>query len=151
MDLASTFGVDLRGLEVVSLQPEDVTEDVVELIKRAIEWSCGDIEVGDILRFHEKGTVQIFGGLHDSAVEAVMVTEFVQYPRKKVLVVLALAGAVREFAPFLAFIEHWAAMNDAVEIEALCREAIARYAKRYGFREVRRVVRKVIERRICNG
>ena len=93
------------------------------------------------------GAMQMFGGLRGSAIEAVMVTEFVQYPRKKVLVVLALAGAVREFAPFLAFIEHWAAMNDAEEIEAFCRESMARYTRRYGFREVRRVIRKVIERR----
>lgn len=146
VDLAATFGVDLRGLEVVSLQPEDVTEDVVELLKRSVEWANGDLDVGDLLRAHAKGTMQMFGGMRGSAVEAVMVTEFVQYPKKKVLVVLALAGKAREFTPFLAFIEHWAQLNGATEIEAFCRKVMVRYTRRFGFREVRSVVRKTIER-----
>lgn len=147
LDLVTAAGLNLPGLEVYSVPAGEATEDIRGMLLRAEEWSAGDVEVEDWIQMHARGRAQLFVGLRDSGLEAVMLTEFVQYPRRKVLVILALAGRAKQFAPFMKFIEHWAELNGAEAVEAYCREAMVRYAERYGFVEVRRVIRKTVERR----
>lgn len=147
LDLVTAAGLDLPGLEVYSVPAGEATEDIRGMLLRAEEWSAGDVDVEDWMQMHARGAVQLFTGLYDGGLEAVMLTEFAQYPRRKVLVILALVGRAKQFVPFMKFIEHWAELNGAEAIEAYCREAIVRYARRQGFVEVRRVIRKTLDRR----
>jgi hypothetical protein len=147
-ELASTAGVDLQGLEVYTLPPEDVTEEVYELLDRAMQYSEGEMNVGWLLRRHAVGMVQLFVGTRDGGLECVMATEFVQYPLRKTLQILAVAGNAKPFRPFFTFIDFWAEENGADAVDAWCRPSMARMLRRVGFKPVRQMVRREIERSV---
>lgn len=148
IELASTSGLDLKGLEVYSLQPEDVDGEVVTLLNEAMKWAEGEMDTGWLLQQHAVGAVTIFAGLKDNVIVSIMATEFVAYPRKKVLHILAAAGKIRTFREFLPWIEYWAKLNGATSIDAWCRAPVARLFRAVGFRSVREMIRHELERSV---
>ena len=144
-ELTAMAGIDLPGLEVYSLHPEDISEEVFDLLNEAMKYSEGEMNVGWLLRRHAVGMVQIFVGTRDGALECVMATEFVQYPLRKTLQILAVAGRAKQFRPFLTFIEFWAKENGANALDAWCRPEVVRLLRPVGFKPVRQMVRRNIE------
>lgn len=144
VDLVKAAKVPLTDLEVFTIDAWGVDEDVLRLLNLGFRYSDGEQTSGDFLRQMEKGLGNLFVGLRNDELVAVMATEFVQYARKKTLRIVALAGTIRPFEPMLEFVESWAKANGAVELEAACRESMARMVRHYGFKEVYRLVRKPI-------
>jgi hypothetical protein len=122
------------GLGSKQIVGKDVPiEDVLELLEESARYSNGELTAVDLLDGVFRKVYQLWLGYAGGRVASVMVTELLQYPRKKVCVILAIAGETKRFANTFEVIKQWAAMNGAVELEAYCRPAITRLARRYGF------------------
>ena len=144
VDLVKAAKVPLTDLEVYTIDAMGVDEPVRRLLDQGFRYSDGEQTSGDFVRQLAKGLGNLFVGMKDGELTTVMATEFVQYARKKTLRIVAVAGALRPFEPMLDFVESWAESNGATEIEAACRESMARMVRHYGFREVYRLVRKPV-------
>lgn len=108
-------------------------DDVRDLLEKAIEYIEHEMTLMDMLVAIQREVFQLWLGYQEEQVVSVMVTELVQYPKKKVCRIVALAGSTRQFASTFEVIKSWAAANGAVELEAFCRPAITRLARCYGF------------------
>lgn len=89
--------------------------------------------------------MQVWIAGKNQKVVAVMVTEIVIYPRQKALKMVAMAGTdFSEWEEGWNKIEAWAREHGCTRVEAMTRPGITKLAKRHGFREMYRFIRKDI-------
>lgn len=107
-----------RGKEERWLQPIPAEElagvwwQVYPLIYGAAERSGGRYEAADIKKAIESLDMQLWIIRAGDSVEAVAVTEIIQYPRRKLVKVNIGAGKnYKEWIPLLAEIEEWGKEN----------------------------------------
>jgi hypothetical protein len=103
----------------------------------------GEFTVEDIRRLTEAGRVITAIAEKDGEAVMAMAFEFVHYPRKVAVNILALGGhGVDEVAgAFWDTFKEWCRSAGASAIEASCSEAMARLLSRQEFKCVYRVVR----------
>ena len=123
--------------QVVGGEVDDVFEQAVPLLRKALKHANGELTEYHIYRFVQAGLMQLWVGYERGEVAAVMVTEIADYPLKRVVRVLALAGKTAPFEDTFERIKLWAAENGAVELEAYCRPAVTRLIRRWGFFKLR--------------
>lgn len=110
-------------------------------IERALVYADGVLGFSDVKKAVEDGVMQLWVGENE---DAVMVTELVDYPAKRVARVVAIAGALRKYKDQFDLFLAWAKMNGACEVEAWCRPAVARLLRRYGFEKRQEIVRRPV-------
>ena len=77
------------------VQPEDIAyiwDQVAPLLERTKEHSEGELETDDFLEPLTHGDMQLWIATEQSDVHAVMVTQLITYPQKKILRIISLAG-----------------------------------------------------------
>ena len=77
------------------IQPEDVAyvwEDVSPMLARVIRHTEGELEPDDFLEPLTHGTMQLWMAVEKNTVEAVMVTQRIEYPQKTILRAIAMSG-----------------------------------------------------------
>jgi hypothetical protein len=124
---------DERGSrQIVGPEIAFFVEEVSPLLYEALQYSRGEMSVEDALAFVAEGFCQLWiGGDKDKRI--VILTEIADFPQKRVVRIVALAGETAHYISMFEAIKRWAAMNGASELEAYCRPSVARLAKRYGF------------------
>jgi hypothetical protein len=117
---------------------------VVEgLLQKAVDYAHGDITTEDLRLACIREEMQLFIFWDGETAKSSLVTEFLQYPRKKVIRVIAAAGkgygqCVREYWDLLSV---WAGQNGVSEFESWNRPSMTRYLRRLGFEKVYEVTR----------
>ena len=83
-----------RTCKVFLIEAEDIDlvwDDVVPLIERALQHAEGELIPEDIKTHLDKGDLRLWIALEGKETIAAMVTEIIQYPRKKIVRVITLA------------------------------------------------------------
>jgi hypothetical protein len=102
----------IRGIQGAELGA--VWEQVLPLVERALSRGCG-FGAADVRQSLEEGRRQLFV---TPALDCVLITEDVGYPRQRVLHVFALAGRLpADWREILTAIERWAASRGCTAIE----------------------------------
>jgi hypothetical protein len=127
------------------LTPEETARRIGELeilLAPAFDCSVGEITTIDALLLAIQGRMFVFVGENNSRINAALIVEFMDFPRRRVLNVVGWAGPSREFYWYLSVLEEWAMANGAKEIRGYGPERAMRHACRFGFQEIYRVYRK---------
>ncbi len=104
------------------LYPADVPyvwEDVAPMLAKAAVHSEGELEPEDFLEPLSTGEMQLWVAYEDDDhINAAMVTQFIQYPQKKILRIISLAGEdFKKIKNFQAVIEGFAIKYGCTAIE----------------------------------
>ena len=122
-----------RTCKVFLIEAEDVGlvwDDVVPLIERALQHAEGELVPDDIKKHLDKNDLRLWIALEGKETIAAMVTEIIQYPRKKIVRVITLAGKNMDmWYDFLPMIEGYAIRNGCSSLEAWSRKGMARKLK----------------------
>jgi len=122
-----------RSCKVYLIEPDDiglVWDDVVPLIEKALQHAEGELVPDDIKKHLDKGDLRLWIALESKEIIAAMVTEVIQYPRKKIVRVITLAGKNMDmWYDFLPMIEGYAISHGCSSLEAWSRKGMARKLK----------------------
>ena len=122
-----------RSCKIFLLEAEDIDlvwDDVVPLIEKALQHAEGELVPDDIKKHLDKGDLRLWIALEGKETIAAMVTEVIQYPRKKIVRVITLAGRNMDmWYDFLPMIEGYAIRNGCSSLEAWSRKGMARKLK----------------------
>ena len=69
-----------------------IWEEVYPLIDKAQVYAAGELDTQDFFAMIENGDMQLWIAEDDGDIFAMMLTEFVQYPRKKVMRIVSIGG-----------------------------------------------------------
>ena len=139
---------------------EDVTlmgirHDMVEAIwdkakphlEKALEYSDGEFEIDNVLKFLLDRTMQLWVLYDISTHDVVMAgcTEIIVYPNKKICRVVLMGGLSMNLwqAQTTAF-EEWAREQGCTQMETLARKGLAKKLTKLDYRQVYQVCRKDI-------
>lgn len=119
------------------------SRELVNELSRAVEHAAGDFTITDLLFVATTGGAQIWQLEHEGQWLGAVVTQIAEYPRQRVLRILALAG--KGIAPYvkemLDVLLQFGAQNRAYQIEANARPSMERLMRRYGFYSTYAVMR----------
>ena len=122
-----------RSCKIFLLEAEDIDlvwDDVVPLIEKALQHAEGELVPDDIKKHLDKNDLRLWIALEGKETIAAMVTEIIQYPRKKIVRVITLAGKNMDmWYDFLPMIEGYAIRNGCSSLEAWSRKGMARKLK----------------------
>ena len=121
--------------------------DVEPLVEKWIKAGYGEIAAEDIKDFVRSGHMQMFCIHKNFSIKLIAITEFVQYPRMKVLRIVAFAGE----KPLLAFkfqpaLECWARANGAEFIETFATPETVKLDMRVGMKPLYTLMRMPLSR-----
>ena len=110
-----------KTLKAQIVQPEDVAyiwEEVAPLLEKVKEHTEGELETDDFLEPLTHGDMQLWMATEESDVRAVMVTQIITYPQKRVLRIISLAGEdFEEIRSFQEMIEGFAVKLECTALE----------------------------------
>ena len=139
----STRVVDGLNYEMRRLGKEEILSRMLELEKfcaPAFQKAHGEIQAIDALILAMEGRCWVFVGEINSRINVTVICETVQYPRLRVLNILAYAGRTQGFQWFHEELVQWATNEGYDEIRGYGTEATMRLArKNYGWEEIYRV------------
>ena len=119
--------------KVALVEAEDVDmvwDDVSPLIEKALRHAEGELIPDDIKKHLDSANLRLWVALKDKDVIAAMVTEIIQYPRKKIVRVITLAGKdMSLWYDFLPMLEGYAIRHGCSSLEALTRKGMTRKLK----------------------
>jgi hypothetical protein len=119
--------------KVALVEAEDIDMvwgDVVPLIEKALLHAEGELMPDDIKKHLDSADLRLWVALKDKDVIASMVTEIIQYPRKKIVRVITLAGKdMSLWYDFLPMLEGYAIRNGCSSLEAWTRKGMTRKLK----------------------
>ena len=69
-----------------------ICEEVYPLLEKAQVYAAGELETQDFFEMVESGDMQLWIAEDDGGIFAMMLTEFIQYPRKKVMRIVSIGG-----------------------------------------------------------
>ena len=119
--------------KVALVEAEDIDmvwDDVVPLIEKALRHAEGELIPEDIKKHLDSANLRLWVALEDRDVIAAMVTEIIQYPRKKIVRVITLAGKnMGLWYDFLPMLEGYAIRHGCSSLEAWSRKGMARKLK----------------------
>ena len=134
--------------KVSVLYGEEIRERFEELegaIAPAFACAHGELGAKEALELCAEGKAWCFIGEINEKLTALLIAEFMQFPKLRVLNILAYAGDARSFYQFGQVLETWGKLNGATEIRGYGGEAQMRLARRvHGFKEIYRVYAKPI-------
>ena len=121
---------------LVAVRPEDVRYiwDVVKpLIDKALHHSAGEMDSSDVLNLINKGTEVLWVGIKDEKIFCAGTTEFIHYPKKKVLRIITFATEpgyyYKLWGDFINTLERFCKQNKCNSIEAWARKGLAKKLK----------------------
>jgi len=119
--------------KVALVEAEDIDMvwgDVVPLIEKALLHAEGELMPEDIKKHLDSADLRLWVALKDKDVIASMVTEIIQYPRKKIVRVITLAGKdMSLWYDFLPMLEGYAIRHGCSSLEAWTRKGMTRKLK----------------------
>ncbi len=122
-----------RTCKVALVEAEDIDmvwDDVAPLIEKALRHAEGELIPDDIKKHLDSANLRLWVALEDKDVIAAMVTEIIQYPRKKIVRVITLAGKnMGLWYDFLPMLEGYAIRHGCSSLEAWTRKGMTRKLK----------------------
>lgn len=130
--LGSVHGILYSDIDVV-------WDECVPHLNRALQYADGKYTLDSLKKSMESRNMQLWVYIKDS-IKACMVTQIVNYPGKRVCLILFIGGShMSEWISFEPFIEQWARENKSDSIEIYGRPG---WAKVLGWEQIHVVLRK---------
>ena len=121
------------SFKVALVNPDDVDlvwDEVIPLIEKALLHAEGELMPDDIKKHLDTGDLRLWVAFENKHVIASMVTEIIQYPRKRIVRVITLAGRGMDmWYDFLPMLEGYAVRNGCSSLEAWTRKGMTRKLK----------------------
>lgn len=105
------------------------------LLEKGRKYLADHLSLQDIYTAIEKGTMHLWLVNNAQEIFYLLLTEFIDYPQKRVLHIIYQGGRWKEASKFLDCVEHWAWKNGAVGVELIARKALKRILRPYGYEE----------------
>ena len=122
-----------RNCRVALVNSEDIElvwDEVIPLVEKALSHAEGELIPSDIRKHLDTGDLRLWVALEDKDIIASMVTEIIQYPRKKIVRVITVAGKdMSMWYEFLPMLEGYAVRNGCSSLEAWTRKGMTRKLK----------------------
>ena len=116
-------GQSYKGFFVPPDQVAAVWEYVLPHIRAAVVHSEGELEPEDVFPLLCMGEMQLWVVVNETKIQATVITQIIDYPRKNVLRVLCLGGrGLKNWYHLFYQIEDFARSNDCSAIEAWARK-----------------------------
>ena len=107
-----------------------IWEEVYPLIDKAQVSASGELDTQDFFAMIENEDMQLWIAEDDNGIFAMMLTEFIQYPRKKIVRVITVSGKdMSMWYDFLPMLEGYAVRNGCSSLEAWTRKGMTRKLK----------------------
>jgi len=121
-DRAKEFiGTELLGISCKLIHPDSIAliwDEVEPHIARCTPHSEGELDTDDFFDYLVNAEMQLWVAV-DKEIMAVMITQIIPYPKKKVLRIIAIAGEdMDRWFHFLPAIEEWAMELGCTSLEA---------------------------------
>jgi hypothetical protein len=115
---------------------------IEDMVAEALEHSRGEISVEDVRMFLLARVMQLWISYDAKRrITACMVTQIIDYPRRRFLRIVLIAGVGHEFWQHgWELVELWARDQQCSGVESFARRGLARMFKSLGFREEYSVV-----------
>ena len=124
---------NIPSCKVALVEAEDIDmvwDEASPLIEKALRHAEGELIPNDIKKHLDSGNLRLWVALEDRDVIAAMVTEIIQYPRKKIVRVITLAGKdMSLWYDFLPMLEGYAIRHGCSSLEAWTRKGMTRKLK----------------------
>lgn len=122
-----------RNCKVALITKEDIElvwDEVTPLIEKALRHAEGELIPSDIKKHLDTGDLRLWVALEGQNILASMVTELIDYPRKRIVRIITLAGKNMDmWYDFLPMIEGYAVKNGCSSLEAWTRKGMTRKLK----------------------
>ena len=130
IEAESTQAPSCKVALVNSEDIELVGDEVIPLVEKALSHADGELIPSDIRKHLDTGDLRLWVALQDRDIIASMVTEIIQYPRKKIVRVITVAGKdMSMWYDFLPMLEGYAVRNGCSSLEAWTRKGMTRKLK----------------------
>jgi len=107
--------------KIVLVSPEDIPyiwEKVHEHLKLMMPHSEGELNPEDFYDAIYEGEMQLWVAVDGDELLASMVTQIVNYPRKRIMRIISIAGkSMEEWIEYMPIIEDWALEHGCVSLE----------------------------------
>jgi hypothetical protein len=137
---------DVGCFQIVGEQISERWDEVKPFVDKWISIGYGEFATEDIYRLIHSGIFQLFCIHRNDEIVLIVITEFVQYPRMKVLRIMAISGR----KPLLAFkfqpaLECWARANGAEALETFATPKTIKLDERIGMKAVCTLMRMSLQ------
>lgn len=144
---------EVRPIEVVVFTSDQIQfawNELEPFIQRSIDASCnGEMLAEQVRELLMKQEAIAFATVRDGKLMMVLVARMVSYATFNSVRILTCAGTgLKDAMKFLDALEAWALTQGAVEIEAFCRPAMYRLARRLGWVQKRIWITRDLRRRL---
>jgi len=116
---------------------KDMPVSTIEHVESALRFSYGEREIHDIMKELVKGSKQIWLGTIGDKFVATVVTQIIQYPKKKTCEICYLGGeagsGVLKALGEVEAIENWAVDNGCDDIQVFGRRGWLKALKKHGY------------------
>ena len=130
IEAESTQAPSCKVALVNSEDIELVWDEVIPLVEKALSHAEGELIPSDIRKHLDTGDLRLWVAMEDRDIIAAMVTEIIQYPRKKIVRVITVAGKdMSMWYDFLPMLEGYAVRNGCSSLEAWTRKGMTRKLK----------------------
>jgi hypothetical protein len=117
---------------------DEVWNDCSEFIKMGNRKSQNEMSLDDIYWFLKDSEMQLWIVFdEDRDIKAVITTQILNYPQKKVCRIVTLGGSEMEnwTADTLQILEEWASEKDCDSMETVCRKGFIKKLKEFGYEQ----------------
>ena len=123
-----------------------VWEDCVPFISKAEKFSQAEMKAEDVYGKIKDQDMQLWVVFNEETeILAVITTELVNYPRKKVCRIVTLSGDfMDDWVEYISVIEEWAIENNCEAMETFCRKGFKKKLETFGYDETYIVLGKVL-------
>lgn len=125
---------------------DDVWDECKDFIQLAEKKGQSEMNAQDIYEFCRNQEMQLWIVYDDTAmdeIKAVVTTEIVNYPRKKVCRIVTLGGiGIDSWIHAISTIEAWAESQGCESMETFCRKGFIKKLENYGYEQTYTVLGK---------
>tara|TARA_R100000656_G_scaffold116956_1_gene90187 strand:+ start:109 stop:537 length:429 start_codon:yes stop_codon:yes gene_type:complete len=126
---------------------DEVWEQCESFIELASKKGQREMTIEDIRNFCKDKTMQLWV-VHDekATIQAVVTTQIIDYPRKKVCRIISLGGKdMDKWLDSIRIIEEWADAHDCVAMETFCRKGFIKKLEKYSYEQIYAVLGKELK------
>ena len=127
----------MRLYHVIPKALDAIWSEVVPILEESIKYADGKYHIDDVYSFIMHGDMHLWIIFDNQAIRAVIVTEFVNFPRKKILLLSFIAGnKAKDWLHLIDKFKDFAKLHECSAIEGNARTGWERVAKKVGFKKI---------------
>lgn len=134
---------EIRLYGVLSHAVDDIWQEALPLIEKALHYSDGKYTTDHILKFLKSRDMQLWVVFNNAGMKGIIVTQIVNYPTEKRLCIVLLAGI--SFKSWMHscwyLIKEWAKNEGCVSCEIFGRPGWEKVIKKLGFEKIHTVLK----------